>query len=71
VQRYNRYEAVAVNRVLDELNYTWFEVPIKTTDADGLIELGKKLSLPLHVGEFLFSIAAFAEYIKRDARGGQ
>ena len=36
-------------------------------DADGLIELGKKLSLPLHVGEFLFSIAEFAEYIKRDA----
>ena len=67
VQRYNLYEALKVGRVLDELNYAWFEDPIPTTDLEGLVELNRALDLPLHVGEFLFSIADFAEYIRRGA----
>ena len=67
VQQYNRYEAMAVGRLLDELNYAWFEDPIRTIDEEGLIVLCRELSLPIHVGEFLFSIADFGEYIKRDA----
>jgi L-alanine-DL-glutamate epimerase-like enolase superfamily enzyme len=67
VQRYNRYEAMIVGRLLDELHYAWFEDPIRTTDQEGLIELCAALSLPIHVGEFIYSIADFAEYIKRDA----
>jgi L-alanine-DL-glutamate epimerase-like enolase superfamily enzyme len=69
VQQYNRYEALKVGRLLDELGYLWFEDPIRTTDQEGLIELQSKLDLPLHVGEFLYSIADFAEYIKKDALG--
>jgi L-alanine-DL-glutamate epimerase-like enolase superfamily enzyme len=69
VQQYNRFEAMAVGRLLDELNYAWFEDPVRTIDEEGLIELVRELSLPIHVGEFLFSIADFAEYIKRDALG--
>lgn len=69
VQRYSRFEALAVGRLLDELGYLWFEDPIRTIDQEGLIELGRKLNLPLHVGEFIFSIADYAEYIKRDALG--
>jgi L-alanine-DL-glutamate epimerase-like enolase superfamily enzyme len=69
VQRYNRFEALTVGRLLDELDYLWFEDPIPTIDQEGLIELGQKLNLPLHVGEFLYSIADYAEYIKRDALG--
>ncbi len=69
VQRYNRFEALQVGRLLDELDYAWFEDPIRTTDEEGLIELCAKLDLPIHVGEFLYSIADFAEYIKRDALG--
>jgi L-alanine-DL-glutamate epimerase-like enolase superfamily enzyme len=67
VQRYNVFEALKVGRVLDELNYAWFEDPIPTTDLEGLVELNRALDLPLHVGEFLFSIADFAEYIRRGA----
>jgi L-alanine-DL-glutamate epimerase-like enolase superfamily enzyme len=67
VQRYNLYEALKVGRVLDELKYAWFEDPIPTTDLEGLVELNRALDLPLHVGEFLFSIADFAEYIRRGA----
>jgi L-alanine-DL-glutamate epimerase-like enolase superfamily enzyme len=67
VQQYNRFEAMAVGRLLDELNYAWFEDPVRTTDQEGLIELCAALNLPIHVGEFLYSISDFAEYIKRDA----
>ena len=67
VQRYNRFEALKVGRVLDELNYAWFEDPIPTTDLEGLVELNRALDLPLHVGEFLASISDFAEYIRRGA----
>jgi L-alanine-DL-glutamate epimerase-like enolase superfamily enzyme len=67
VQQYNVYEALKVGRVLDELDYAWFEDPIRTVDINGLVELNRALDLPLHVGEFLFSISDFAEYIRRGA----
>jgi len=67
VQAYNRYEALKVGRLLDELDYLWFEDPIRTTDIDGLVELANRLDVPLHVGEFLASISDFAEYIRRGA----
>jgi L-alanine-DL-glutamate epimerase-like enolase superfamily enzyme len=67
VQMYNRYEAMKVGRLLDELDYAWFEDPIRTVDTEGLIELCAALTLPVHVGEFLYSISDFAEYISRGA----
>jgi L-alanine-DL-glutamate epimerase-like enolase superfamily enzyme len=67
VQQYNRYEALKVGRLLDELDYLWFEDPIRTVDKEGLVELASALDLPLHVGEFLASISDFAEYIKAGA----
>ncbi|HKD05693.1 MAG TPA: mandelate racemase/muconate lactonizing enzyme family protein [Bryobacteraceae bacterium] len=67
VQAYNRYEALKVGRLLDELDYLWFEDPIRTVDTDGLAELANALDVPLHVGEFLASISDFAEYIRRGA----
>jgi L-alanine-DL-glutamate epimerase-like enolase superfamily enzyme len=67
VQRYNVFEALKVGRVLDELNYAWFEDPIRSVDMEGLVELNRSLDLPLHIGEFLFSISDFAEYIQRGA----
>jgi L-alanine-DL-glutamate epimerase-like enolase superfamily enzyme len=67
VQAYNRYEAMKVGRLLDELDYLWFEDPIRTADLDGLVELANALDVPLHVGEFIASIADFAEYIRHGA----
>jgi len=67
IMRYGRFEAMKVGRLLDELNYAWFEDPIRSSDQEGLIELCAALNLPILVGEFLYSIADFAEYIKRDA----
>ncbi len=67
VQAYNRFEAMKVGRLLDELDYLWFEDPIRTTDLDGLVELAAALSVPLHVGEFISSVSDFAEYIRKGA----
>ena len=47
VQQYNRFEAMAVGRLLDELNYAWFEDPVRTIDEEGLIELCRELE-PSH-----------------------
>jgi L-alanine-DL-glutamate epimerase-like enolase superfamily enzyme len=69
VRMYNRFEALQVGRLLQDLDYLWFEDPIQTNDEEGLIELVKRLDITIHVGEFLYSIADFAEYIKRDALG--
>ena len=67
VQAYNRHEAMTVGRLLDELNYAWFEDPVATRDTDGLVELCAALDVPIHVGEFLYSVADYAEYIRRGA----
>ena len=67
VQRYSLYEAMTVGRLLDELNYLWFEDPVQTNDQDSLVKLCAALNLAIHVGEFIYSIADFADYIKKDA----
>ena len=70
VQSYTRSEALVVGRLLDELEYIFFEDPIRTSDKEGLIWLASKLDVPLHVGEFIYSIADFAEYIRDGALHG-
>jgi L-alanine-DL-glutamate epimerase-like enolase superfamily enzyme len=67
VQGYNLFEALKVGEVLDECGYVSFEDPLPSTDIEGLIELRQKIRVPVEVGEFLFGIQAFAEYIRRGA----
>jgi L-alanine-DL-glutamate epimerase-like enolase superfamily enzyme len=67
VQRYNVFEALKVGHALEEYGYVSFEDPIPSTDIEGLIELRQKLTVPVEIGEFLFGIQAFAEYIRRGA----
>jgi L-alanine-DL-glutamate epimerase-like enolase superfamily enzyme len=67
VGSYSRREALAVGRLLDELHFVAFEDPIPTKDIEGLAELARALDVPLHIGEFIFSIYDYAEYIRRGA----
>ncbi len=67
VGAYTRREALAVGRLLDELHFVAYEDPLPTTDIDGLAELARALDVPLHIGEFIFSIYDYAEYIRRGA----
>ena len=64
---YTREEAFKIGRVLQDLDYVAFEDPIPTTDIEGLVQLTQALDIPVHIGEFLSSPYAFAEYIRRGA----
>ena len=67
VQRYNLFEAIKVGHVLSEYGYVSFEDPIPTSDIEGLIELRQKLDVPVEIGEFIYTIQGYAEYIRRGA----
>src|ERR1700743_1651209 len=59
-------DALAVGRVLDDLNYYWFENPISDQDLDGLALLASKLTTPLSFGEQNFAgFAALRGYLSR------
>ncbi len=64
---YTREEAYKVGRVLQDQDYVAFEDPLPTTDIDGLAALCQALDIPVHAGEFIFSIYDYAEYIRRGA----
>jgi len=64
---YNRFQAMEVGRALDELDYYGYEDPIPTNDVEGYVQLCNALDVPIHTGEFIFSIYDYAEYIKRGA----
>jgi L-alanine-DL-glutamate epimerase-like enolase superfamily enzyme len=52
---YTLPEALRVGKVLEELNFYWFENPISDQDLDGLSYLASKLGVPLAVGEQNFA----------------
>ncbi|MGE5568051.1 MAG: mandelate racemase/muconate lactonizing enzyme family protein [Rhodospirillales bacterium] len=64
---YTRHEAMLVGRVIQDLNYVAYEDPIPTSDVEGLAQLCSALDIPIHAGEFIFSIYDYAEYIRRGA----
>lgn len=64
---YTREEAMKVGRLMDQLDFVAYEDPIPTTDIEGLAELCRALDVPIHIGEFIFSIYDYPEYIRRGA----
>jgi len=56
-----------VGRLLDELHFRGYEDPLPSTDLDGHVELCRALSTPVIVGEFVFSVYDFPDYIRRGA----
>jgi L-alanine-DL-glutamate epimerase-like enolase superfamily enzyme len=69
VGNYSRFEAMEVGRVLDELHFRGYEDPLPSTDLEGHVELSRALKTPLIVGEFMFSVYDYGEYVRRDAAG--
>jgi L-alanine-DL-glutamate epimerase-like enolase superfamily enzyme len=55
--------------VLDELHFRGYEDPLPSTDLEGHAELSRTLQTPLIVGEFMFSVYDYGEYVRRDAAG--
>ena len=67
VGNYTRDEAMEVGRLLDDLHFRGYEDPLPSTDVDGLVQLCRELRAPVIVGEFMFSLYDYPEYIRRGA----
>ncbi len=62
-------EAKRRARMFEELDLFWFEEPLPAEDIEGHARLAASTSLPVAVGESLYSINHFREYLERGAAG--
>lgn len=64
---YSRRDALRVARVLDELDFLWFEDPLPKTDLDGLAELKRCCqTVQVRMGDKVEDIREYAAMIRRD-----
>jgi L-alanine-DL-glutamate epimerase-like enolase superfamily enzyme len=65
VNAYDRRGAFKVAKVLEELNYYWFEAPIADTDLQGLTDLTRSFQIPITATESVDQgFLAYAPYLK-------
>jgi len=60
---YDRAEALAVGRVLEELDFAWYEAPLPPTDVEGYIQLREALDVPVTVECY----GDYREMVRRNA----
>jgi len=64
---YDRRGALKVGKVLDELNFYWYEEPLPESDVEGYIELCRRLDVPIvGVDSLRLSLGNYADYIARE-----
>lgn len=61
---YNRPDAMRVGKVLDELNFWWFEDPLDKRDLDGLAELARTLKVQIRVSDRVEDIREYSYMIQ-------
>jgi L-alanine-DL-glutamate epimerase-like enolase superfamily enzyme len=60
-------EAIRRARVLEEHGAAWFEEPLPADDIDGHRRLAQSTSVPIAMGESVYSLSHFREYAQRGA----
>ncbi|MEH6404796.1 MAG: mandelate racemase/muconate lactonizing enzyme family protein [Sneathiella sp.] len=60
-------EAIRRARHYESLDIAWFEEPLPAEDLGGHIRLSHSTNLPIAVGESLYSLSHFREYLQRGA----
>ncbi len=60
-------EAIRRARQFEAFDLAWFEEPLPAEDLGGHIRLAASTGLPIAVGESIYSIQHFREYLQRDA----
>lgn len=60
-------EAIRRARHYEEVDLAWFEEPLPAEDLNGHVMLREATSLPIAVGESIYSISHFREYLQRGA----
>lgn len=66
-QRFNVDEAIRRARAYEPLDIGWFEEPVTAEDISGHARLVDHTSIPIAVGESLYSAMHFREYLERHA----
>lgn len=62
-QAFSRAEATRRARVLEEFNIAWFEEPLPGDDVMEHVRLAASTSVPIAVGESLYSLSQFKDYL--------
>ncbi|MDO8673268.1 MAG: mandelate racemase/muconate lactonizing enzyme family protein [Dehalococcoidia bacterium] len=66
--RYDRQQALKLGRVLEELNFLWFEAPIPDDDIEGYVDLTRSLDMQIAGTEgILGGLRAYTPYVARGA----
>lgn len=68
-QAFTMAEAVRRSVALEEVGALWFEEPLPADDVSGHERLARQTSVAVAVGESMYSIGQFAEYLARGAAG--
>ena len=66
-QKFNVDEAIRRARAYEPLDIGWLEEPLSADDIEGHVRLSAHTSVPIAVGESLYSILHFREYLARNA----
>ena len=62
-------EAIRRARLYQPLDLAWFEEPLPAEDLGGHVRLLAQATLPVAVGESIYSLSHFREYLQRGAGG--
>ena len=60
-------EAIRRARLLEPLDVGWLEEPLPSDDLEGHVRLSRATTLPVAVGESIYSLSWFREYLQRGA----
>jgi L-alanine-DL-glutamate epimerase-like enolase superfamily enzyme len=66
-QAFNVDQAIRRARLYEATDIAWFEEPLPADDIDGHVRLSHATTLPIAVGESLYSVWHFREYLQRGA----
>ena len=64
-QAFNVDQAIRRARHYEAVDIGWFEEPLPADDVDGHVRLSRSTSIPVAVGESLYSPSHFREYLQR------
>lgn len=66
-QGFSLSEAIRCASMLEDHNIAWFEEPLPADDVFSHVELSRRTSVPIAVGESLYSLSQFKDYLQQGA----
>jgi len=66
-QGFSLSEAIRRAPVLEEHGISWFEEPLPADDVTAHVELSRRTSVPIAVGESMYSLSQFKDYLQMGA----